>query len=111
MFLLPPQSDRKWRPRLHEFAPGGVGQLFNAVEPELRWLEVHYGQVLIFTHTLMHGNVLNTEPTTRWSMNVRFKSLFTPYADKQLGEFFEPIMVRPASRVGMTFEFPGGFDE
>ena len=29
-------------------------------------------------------------------MNCRFKAVFTPYADKQLGEFFEPITLRAA---------------
>ena len=44
-------------------------------------------------------------------MNCRFKSLFSPYADKRLGEFFEPITIRPATRVGMSHALPGGFKE
>ncbi len=110
MFLLPPAADRVWRPRMHEFARAGVDGLFGAVQPELRWLEIPYGHVLIFTHTLMHGNRVNVEATARWSMNVRFKGLFTPYSDKQLGDFFEPVFIRPASRIGMTYELPSGFD-
>ena len=93
------------------FRRAGVGELFNAVEPELHWLDVQYGDVLVFTHTLMHGNVVNVEAGTRWSLNIRFKSLFTPYSDKQLGDFFEPVLVRPVSRIGMRYELPGGFDE
>jgi sporadic carbohydrate cluster 2OG-Fe(II) oxygenase len=111
MYLLPPQSDREWRLRMHEFRREGIEPLFNAVKPELRWLNVRYGEILIFTHTLMHGNQVNVEPTTRWSMNVRFKALFTPYSSKQLGDFFEPVIVRPASRIGMAYEVPGGFDD
>jgi sporadic carbohydrate cluster 2OG-Fe(II) oxygenase len=111
MFLLPPEADTKWRSRMHEFQRGGVDRLFAAVEPELRWLEVPYGHVLVFTHTLMHGNRVNRESSTRWSLNVRFKSLFTPYSDKQLGAFFEPVIVRPVSRIGMLYELPGGFGE
>jgi sporadic carbohydrate cluster 2OG-Fe(II) oxygenase len=111
MFLLPPQADALWRTRMHEFQRGTVEALFAAVEPELRWLDVPYGNVLVFTHTLMHGNRINRESGTRWSMNVRFKALFTPYSDKQLGDFFEPIVVRPVSRFGMSYELPGGFDE
>ena len=51
------------------------------------------------------------EATTRWSLNCRFKGLFSPYADKRLGEFFEPITLRPASRLGLDYELPGDFDE
>jgi sporadic carbohydrate cluster 2OG-Fe(II) oxygenase len=111
MFLLPPQADATWRSRMHEFQRGGVDRLFEAVEPELRWLDVPYGSVMVFTHTLMHGNRVNRESSARWSLNVRFKSLFTPYSDKQLGDFFEPIVVRPLSRIGMQYELPGDFDE
>ena len=59
----------------------------------------------------MHGNRINREAETRWSMNCRFKSLFSPYADKRLGEFFEPITIRAATRVGMNHKLPGGFRE
>jgi sporadic carbohydrate cluster 2OG-Fe(II) oxygenase len=110
LFLLPPEADARWRPRMRDFASAGVNRFFNAVESEIHWMELHYGEVLVFTHTLMHGNRVNLEPTARWSMNVRFKSLFSPYSDKQLGDFFEPIVVRPATRIGMTYELPGGFD-
>ena len=110
MFLLPPEQDAHWRDRVAEFSTGGVEALYRAVEPHLQWLEIPYGNVLLFTHTLMHGNRMNEEPTSRWSMNVRFKGLFTPYSDKRLGDFFEPITIRAATRVGMTYRLPSGFD-
>ena len=39
-------------------------------------------------------------------MNCRFKSIFTPYKDKKLGEYYEPITLKPASRRGMEYKFP-----
>jgi sporadic carbohydrate cluster 2OG-Fe(II) oxygenase len=66
---------------------------------------------MVFNHNLMHGNRVNVEAEARWSMNCRFKSLFSPYADKKLGEFFEPITVRPASRFAMSHTLPSGFEE
>ncbi len=107
MFLLPPESDAKWKPQMGDFP--SVEALYEAVAPELEYVAVPYGNVLVFTHTLMHGNRMNAEPTARWSMNVRFKALFTPYSDKQLGDFFDPITLRPASRIGMRYRLPGGF--
>lgn len=111
MFILPPDADSKWRTKVREFAEKGTESLFQAVETELQWLEIPYGNVLVFTPTIMHGNRVNQELTTRWSMNIRFKGLFTPYSDKRLGEYFAPITVRPASRIGMKFQLPGGFYE
>jgi hypothetical protein len=39
-------------------------------------------------------------------MNCRFKSVFTPYGDKKLGEFFEPVTLRAASKMGMDYKLP-----
>jgi sporadic carbohydrate cluster 2OG-Fe(II) oxygenase len=110
MFVLPRDRDDKWRGRMHEFAGGTVDQFYAALHDDVEFLDIPYGNVLLFTHTIMHGNLVNREPTTRWSMNVRFKSLFTPYSDKKLGDFFDPITLRAASRIGMQYRLPSGFN-
>ncbi|MDC0655228.1 hypothetical protein OAP48_00825 [bacterium] len=110
MYLLPPVPNRKVSDRLHEFASQSAEDLFHAIEPDVEWIDIQYGQVLLFAQSLMHGNRINMETDTRWSMNCRFKSLFSPYADKRLGEFFEPITVRPATRLGMDYKLPSGFE-
>jgi sporadic carbohydrate cluster 2OG-Fe(II) oxygenase len=105
MFLLPPEPNRR---ALARFAALGRSSedVYQAVESDLLWLEVKAGEILIFSPTLMHGNRVNEEKGTRWSMNCRFKGLFTPYADKRLGEFFEPITLRPTTRIGAAFRLP-----
>jgi sporadic carbohydrate cluster 2OG-Fe(II) oxygenase len=110
MYLLPPGPNRTVSGRLHEFASQSAEDLFHAIEPDVEWIDIRYGEVLLFAQSLMHGNRVNLEPDTRWSMNCRFKSLFSPYADKRMGEFFEPITVRPATRLGMDYKLPGGFE-
>lgn len=110
MYLLPPGPDRSVSGRLHEFASQSAEDLFKAIEGDVEWIDIRFGEVLLFAQSLMHGNRINREPDTRWSMNCRFKSLFSPYADKRLGEFFEPITVRPATRLGMDYALPGGFE-
>jgi sporadic carbohydrate cluster 2OG-Fe(II) oxygenase len=111
MFIVPRAKDSQWRARVHEFERGGVEALFTELEADAEFLDVPYGHVLLFTHTLMHGNRVNRETTARWSLNVRFKGLFTPYADKRLGDFFEPLTLRPISRIGMEYRVPEGFHE
>jgi sporadic carbohydrate cluster 2OG-Fe(II) oxygenase len=110
MFALPLDRDTAWRERLATFADAGVEAFFRAVESDVEFLTVPYGHVLCFTHTMMHGNRTNRESTTRWSLNVRFKGLFTPYSDKKLGDFFMPLGLRPASRIGLQYRLPPGFD-
>ncbi|HTX03631.1 MAG TPA: sporadic carbohydrate cluster 2OG-Fe(II) oxygenase [Candidatus Acidoferrales bacterium] len=111
MFVLSREADARWRTRLHEFSSRSVEDFTNAAQADLTYLDIPYGNVLVFTHTIMHGNRVNREPTARWSINIRFKALFTPYSDKQLGDFFEPITLRPATRIGMSYALPPGFRE
>lgn len=80
--------------------------LFMRIKDEVQWLEVRHGQVLLFDQSLPHGNVVNDTDETRWSMNCRFKGVFTPYGDKKLGEFFEPVALRPCSIRGMSYRLP-----
>jgi sporadic carbohydrate cluster 2OG-Fe(II) oxygenase len=110
MFILSRKRDAAWRARMHEFRERSVEELFGALEEDAEYLTIPYGNVLCFTHTLMHGNRVNVESNARWSLNVRFKGLFTPYSDKKLGDFFDPITLRPASRVGIDYRLPAGFD-
>lgn len=70
------------------------------------YLEIDYGEVLIFNSTYPHGNRVNEEATTRWTINCRFKGVWSPYANKGAGEHFEPITLRAASRVGMAYKHP-----
>jgi sporadic carbohydrate cluster 2OG-Fe(II) oxygenase len=111
MYLLPPagqaEVERDWR----RFDGADTEDLFKAIEPHVTYLDVPYGTALVFCQNLMHGNRINAEPETRWSMNCRFKAALSPYADKRLGEFFEPITLRPATRLGLAYKLPESFDE
>ena len=85
--------------------------IFKAIESDVKFIDITFGNILLFSQTILHGNRVNYEDETRWSMNCRFKSLLSPYADKKLGEFFEPIIVKPATRLGMMYELSDRFNE
>ena len=105
MYLLPPSADERLREEFGQWAGRSSEELFRRIENEVSWIEIKAGEVLIFNQNLPHGNRINQESETRWSMNCRFKSVFTPYGDKKIGEFFEPITLKAASRVGMNYRF------
>lgn len=113
MFLLPRAKSEPIISRMKEFSEGGMSALYERIKSEVIWLNIPFGKVLIFSPNYLHGNVVNDEPTTRWSLNTRFKGLFTPYgtAEKGLGAYFLPISVRPTTRLGMNYRQPGGFEE
>ena len=111
MYLTSPEKDREIQSDFSVFQGKSSEELFKAIESSVTFIKINYGQVLLFNHNMMHGNRVNREFDTRWSMNCRFKSVFSPYADKKLGEFFEPITLRPATRIGMEYSLPSGFEE
>ena len=111
MYFHNAKKDAQLQPELNKFQGKSSEDLYQAIADDVEFLKVDYGQVIIFTQNIMHGNRVNEESETRWSMNCRFKSALSPYGDKKLGEFFEPITVRPATRAGMQYNLPKGFDE
>ncbi len=106
MYILPPEKSKKLNENFAILAGGDSESLFQSIEKDVEWLEVKFGEIIIFDQALPHGNRVNSENQTRWSMNCRFKSIFTPYWDKKIGEFFEPITLRAASQLGLNYTHP-----
>jgi sporadic carbohydrate cluster 2OG-Fe(II) oxygenase len=111
MYLLPPTEAAAFDRDFTKRAGASAEDIYDSIKNEVCWMEVGYGSVLLFNQNLPHGNRVNLEAETRWTMNCRFKGVFTPYRDKKLGEFFEPITLRPASRAAMAYQPPEQFEE
>lgn len=65
------------------------------------WPTLAPGQALLFSSGLFHGNTFNQESISRWSINFRIKNLFTPYGEKDLSYYFEPMEITPVSQIGL----------
>ena len=106
MYILEQKDYANFEKKMQNKNYSSSEDIFKLVKNKVRWLNVNYGQFLIFNQALPHGNIVNIEKETRWSMNCRFKNLFSPYGDKKVGEFFLPITTRAISEIGMNFEYP-----
>jgi len=104
MFIMPKKLNEKYYKKMQNY--NSVSEIEKKVQKKVKWLNLKYGQGLIFLHSTMHGNMVNKEKNTRWSFNCRFKSVFSPYDDKSIGETFFPITLRPASISGMEYQEP-----
>ncbi|MEI7669764.1 MAG: sporadic carbohydrate cluster 2OG-Fe(II) oxygenase [Pseudomonadota bacterium] len=109
MYFCDLKTDEKLQPNLSDFQNKTSEDLYYRVAKDAPFMDVPYGEVLLFTQNIMHGNRVNIENESRWSSNCRFKSVLSPYSDKKLGEFFEPITLRPATRFGLRYKLPEGF--
>ena len=106
MYILPNNKYKLFLKKFKNSYTKNNFDLFKSIKKDLIWLNIKFGEVLLFNQCLPHGNIVNKEDETRWSMNCRFKSVFTPYGDKKIGEFFQPITLRAASRIGMKYRLP-----
>ena len=102
MFILPKHIEKESSSLLSNDKINTTDDLQQEFQSDLNYLNVPYGHAVLFTHTVYHGNTINKERETRWSMNVRFKGLFTPYGDKLVGETFMPIQKRAATQIGYS---------
>ncbi len=111
MYIANPEVDQQIQSSFGQFKNKSSEDLFKHIEKDVTFLNVPFGSVLLFSQNVMHGNRVNLIDETRWSMNCRFKSILSPYRGKTMGEFFEPIMLRPLTRLGMDYRLPEGFHE
>jgi len=98
MFILPPSEPFT--------VEGSSEDVYQRIKDRVKFLDVKYGEVVVFNPTLPHGNRVNEEEGTRWTINCRFKNLWSPYEKKGPGTDFEPITLRAASKIGMSYEHP-----
>lgn len=82
--------------------------IFNKHKNKFKFLKINYGEILIFSPIIQHGNVVNTTKETRVSLNCRFKSLLSPYdvfskTHRNIPHFFKPYSIKPLTKIGFSF--------
>lgn len=104
MFLLPPETSRQAYLRARTGELDSMAKVHSAYRESFVNIEVKFGDVVIFDSNCLHGNQLNTTNTSRWSLNCRFSSLLAPTTtpERRLGPYYSPILVRPATKMGMN---------
>ena len=60
---------------------------------------VKFGEALIFSTDNFHYIPINETNKTRWSLNLRFKNLFTPYGERNLLDYFEILKTSPITNL------------
>jgi sporadic carbohydrate cluster 2OG-Fe(II) oxygenase len=71
-----------------------------------------FGEGMLFSPNCLHGNVMNLEKNTRWSINVRLKNLYSPYSkiqenEKKIGSFYNIF----TPKIITQFNLKHSFDE
>ena len=80
-----------------------LASIFKKVENKATKNKMNFGEALFFSTSLFHQVGINNENETRWSLNFRFKSLYSPYGQKRYPEFFDVIQKSPVSKLALEF--------
>ena len=108
MFITSPKENPKINKEVTKSKNKTVIKIFNKYKKKFKFLEIKFGEVLIFTPILLHGNVVNKTKETRISLNCRFKNLLTPYdvfskTHRNIPHFFKPLIIKPLTKIGFNF--------
>jgi sporadic carbohydrate cluster 2OG-Fe(II) oxygenase len=107
MFILNAQKIKKFNDAFSSKKINSISDIYKKFKKDLKFIKINYGHYLLFNQNLPHGNLINKTKETRVSLNCRFKGLFSPYHQKELGSFFSPLKLRAATKLGLDYKMPG----
>jgi sporadic carbohydrate cluster 2OG-Fe(II) oxygenase len=93
--------------RLPDFEKLGMNAVLEEYKSDAKFLELDPGQGVLFSSTLLHGNVINETQSTRVSVNCRVKSLFAPEferfpTERRLGTFYKMLRSSALTRRALS---------
>ena len=90
MYLFPINKSIEMMSKIQDYSELGMQKMESDFQSYKKFIEINPNQVLVFSPTLFHGNVLNETSKTRLSINCRFKNIFSPESpnpERRLGTF------------------------
>ncbi len=92
---------------------GNTG-LYERFKDGARFIEVEPPKYLIFSSTLLHGNVVNQTSSTRVSFNYRYKPTYSKKEinvpnERRFGTFYVPVSLSPITKLVMDYKEPSNF--
>ena len=82
-----------------------IGSYLKILRKNSKEIPVKYGEGLFFSTAILHGSNINKEKETRFSLNIRFKNIFSPSGLKNQLQFFNKLQVSDLTEIGSNIEF------
>ena len=108
MFFTKPNFNKKMNEKLLNTYNYTTKEMYNKNKKKFEFLKVNYGEILIFSPLILHGNTMNKTKETRFSLNCRFKSLLSPYdvtvkSHRNIPNFYRPLNIKPMTKIGFNY--------
>ena len=85
------------------------GKFKKNLKPKINdFIKTKFGEYIIFNPSLLHGNMINKTNKTRVSLNIRFKSYFSPEptlrnSDRKFGTYYKNFNITENTRFGIDY--------
>jgi sporadic carbohydrate cluster 2OG-Fe(II) oxygenase len=109
MFIIDPIESIKILRKIKDDINIDFKKINKIYKSKMKWIKLKKGEAMLFSPNCLHGNVVNQEKNTRWSFNIRYKNLYSPYPkvknEKKIGTFYKPISIKAISKFNLTHNF------
>jgi sporadic carbohydrate cluster 2OG-Fe(II) oxygenase len=110
MFIIDPKNSLNILSEMKNKKNITYQMIKNKYKSKIKWLNLKFGEGIVFSANTLHGNVTNLEKTTRWSINVRYKNLYSPYIrdvgnEKTIGGFYPIINAKLVTKFNLKYNF------
>ena len=109
MYIIPIEKSMEMMSKIAQYKDLGMKKLEDDYKQFKKFLNITPEQILIFSPTLFHGNVVNTTSQTRVSINCRFKNIFSPESpnpERRLGTFYQVFRTSPLTQIALNYSDP-----
>ena len=108
MFITTPKSNKKLNNLVLKTNDLTTRDIYEKNKKLFHFLNIKFGQILIFSPLILHGNTINSSSETRFSLNCRFKSLLSPYdvkvkSHRNIPQFYRPLNTKIMTKIGFKY--------
>ena len=108
MYVFPLNISKKIVSKIKKYNKVGTENILKDYKNNLKFLKINFGEILIFSANLMHGNKVNLTKDSRLSLNCRFKNSFSPRnkinSSNHVINIFENKSKSPSTKIAEYFE-------
>lgn len=108
MFITNPTHNKKMNNELLNGDKYTAKKMYIKNKKKFKFLNIKFGEILIFSPLILHGNTINSTLESRFSLNCRFKSLLSPYdvlikSHRNIPNFYKPLNIKPMTKIGLNY--------
>tara|TARA_B100001964_G_C14184938_1_gene578173 strand:+ start:270 stop:1064 length:795 start_codon:yes stop_codon:yes gene_type:complete len=108
MFFTTPKTNKRLNNLVLNSKKKTVREIYQKNKKKFKFLNLKFGEILIFSPLILHGNTINRTKETRFSLNCRFKSLLSPYdvivkSHRNIPQFYRPLNIKPMTKIGFKY--------